>query len=64
MRAEAENDYSMKLFKISDRNQLESFKIGLLQKEVESFKANSRCKARASQELSKNIEQDCISPLI
>ena len=30
MRVEAEYEYSMKLFKISDRNRLESFKIGLL----------------------------------
>ena len=48
MRVEAENEYSLKLFKISDKNKLESFKFGLISKEVESFKSNSRCKAKAS----------------
>lgn len=48
LRVQAEQDYSSKLFAISDRNQLESINIGLLGQEVESFKANCRQKARAS----------------
>lgn len=42
LRVQAEREYSNKLFAISDRNQLESIKIGLLSKEVEAFKANCR----------------------
>ena len=42
MRAEAESQYSDKLFRISDRNQLDSIKIGLLAQEVDCFKADCR----------------------
>ena len=56
MRVEAEAEYSARLFRISDRNQLESIRIGLLAKEVDSFKANCRSKAKAAAELAENVE--------
>jgi hypothetical protein len=55
MRAEAEAEYSEKLFRISDRNQLDSIRIGLLSQEVDSFKADCRSKAKAAAELSENV---------
>ena len=63
LRVQAEQEYSNKLFNISDRNQLDSIRIGLLSKEVDSFKANCRQKARASLELAENVSQDCVRPL-
>ena len=63
MRAEAEYQYSDKLFRISDRNQLDSIKIGLLAQEVDCFKADCRQKAKASAELAENISQECVAPL-
>lgn len=63
LRVQAEQEYSTKLFNISDRNQMDSIRIGLLSKEVESFKANCRQKARAALELAENVSQDCVRPL-
>lgn len=63
LRVQAEQEYSNKLFTISDRNTAESIKIGLLAKEIESFKANCRQKARAAAELAENVAQDCVQPL-
>jgi len=63
MRVEAEAEYSEKLFLVSDRSQLESIRTGLLAREVESFKANCRSKAKAAAELAENVDQDCVQPL-
>jgi hypothetical protein len=63
LRVQAEQEYCNKLTTISDRNTGESIKIGLLAKEVESFKANCRQKARAALELAENVAQDCVQPL-
>ena len=63
MRVEAEVEYSARLFGISDRSCDESIKYGLLAKEVDSFKANCRSKAKAAAELAENVEQDCVQPL-
>ena len=63
LRIQAEQEYSNKLFNISDRPQQDSIKTGLLAKEVESFKANCRQKARAALELAENVQQDCVQPL-
>ena len=63
LRIQAEQDYSNRLFTISDRSQSESIKIGLLAKEIECFKANCRSKARAALELAENVSQDCVEPL-
>lgn len=63
MRVEAEAEYAARLFQISDRSPQESIKIGLLAKEVDSFKANCRSKAKAAAELAENVEQDCVQPL-
>jgi hypothetical protein len=63
MRVEAESEYSARLFRISDRSQDESIKYGLLAKEVDSFKANCRSKAKAAAELAENVDQDCVQPL-
>ena len=63
MRAEAEREYSERLFRISDRNQLDSIRIGLLCQEVDSFKADCRSKAKAAAELSENVFQECVEPL-
>jgi len=56
MRVEAEAEYSNRMFRISDRSQDDSIKYGLLSKEVESFKANCRSKAKASVELAENVD--------
>ena len=63
LRVQAEQEYSHKLFNIAERNPQDSIKVGLLAKEVESFKANCREKARAAQELAENVAQDCVKPL-
>ena len=63
LRVQAEQDYSNKLFTISDRNQSESIKIGLLAREVECYKANCKHKANAAFELAQNVAQDCVKPL-
>ena len=63
MRVEAETEYSQKLFRISDKNQLDSIKVGLLAKEVDSLKADCRFKAKAAAELAENVASDCVEPL-
>lgn len=63
MRVEAEAEYSARLFQIADRSQHDAIKVGLLEKEVDSFKANCRSKAKAAAELAENVEQDCVTPL-
>lgn len=49
LRIEAEVDYSMKLFEASKESTGSSD--GIIFKEIESFKANCRSKAKAAQEL-------------
>ena len=55
MRVQAENDYSTKLFYLSDQNKLDSISIGLLAKEVDAFKSDCRSKAKAAKELADNV---------
>ena len=57
LRVQAENDYSNKLFNISDRipASSENMKVSLISKEVDSFKANCGQKARAAKELAENV---------
>lgn len=63
MRVEAENEYSTRLFSLSDKNQLDSIRIGLIAKEIDAFKSNCRSKAKASAELAENVFSDCVQPL-
>ena len=55
IRVEAENEYSNKLFYLSDKNSLDSISIGLLSKEVDAFKSDCRSKAKAAAELAENV---------
>jgi hypothetical protein len=64
MRTEAELNYAQNLYKIADRNPESSIKIGLLGKEVESFKQDCLSKAKAAEELAQNIRQDCEEALL
>ena len=54
MRVAAENAYSTALNRIADR-QVDSIKIGLLAKEVDSFKQDCLAKAKAAEELADNV---------
>ena len=62
MRVAAENAYSTALNRIADR-QVDSIKIGLLAKEVDSFKQDCLAKAKAAEELADNVAQDCVQSL-
>lgn len=64
MRADAEMNYANALYRISDRDSNDTIKIGLLKEEVNCFKSSCLSKAKSSEELSINIQQDCYDTLL